>query len=216
MKFSLAYPVSPIHLNQSFGANSAYYAKFLDDFGHPQKGHMGTDLQAIHGQPVYAAHDGLARTIGPDDHGGQGVYIRTTIPDIGGKYWTTIYWHLIGTTDSKFPQPFQGLKVVRKGDLIGYANNTGAPFESSGDHLHFSLAECDGLGSFKNRANGYGGCQDPLPFCDGTYATDTVVNPPPPAVNIALIASQKAQDGNMSLANLLYSLVGVIRAWWTT
>src|SRR5690348_8548374 len=108
MKFELTYPVSPIHLNQGFGSNAAYYAKFLDDYGNPEKGHMGLDLQAMHGQPVYAAHDGTARTVGPDDHGGQGVYIRTTTPDDSGKYYNTIYWHLVGTTDPKFSQPFQG------------------------------------------------------------------------------------------------------------
>lgn len=213
-QFKLSYPVFPVHLNQSFGANPTYYIKFLDDLGNPEKGHSGIDLQAIHGQPVYAAHDGLARTIGPDDHGGQGVYIRTTSPDDIGKYWNTIYWHLIGTTDSKFPQPFEGLKVVKKGDLIGYANNTGAPFESTGDHLHFGLAQCDSQGNFLNRQNGFNGCVDPQPYFDGTYATDTVVAPPPPAINIALLASQKAQQGNLSVANMLYALIGVIRAFW--
>lgn len=211
-KFQLAYPVSPIHLNQGFGSNPEYYAKFLDDLGNPEKGHSGMDLQAIHGQPVYAAHDGTARTI-IDDHGGQGVYIRTTVPDDLKNYYNTIYWHLIGTTDPKFPMPFQGIKVVKKGDLIGYANNTGAPFESTGDHLHLGLALCDANGVFKNRGNGFNGCINAQPYFDGTYATDTVINPPAPAVNIALLASQKAQEGNMSLANLLYAIVSVIRAW---
>lgn len=214
MKFTLAYPVFPIHLNQSFGSNPAYYARFLDDNGNPVKGHSGIDFQAIHGQPVYAAHDGTARTVGPDEHGGQGVYIKTNVPDNNGKYWNTIYWHLVGTTDPKFPQPFQGLKAVKKGDLIGYANNTGAPFESTGDHLHFGLAECDQYGNFRNRSNGFNGCQDSQPFFDGTYATDEVINTPPPAVNIALLASQKAQSGNLTIANMLYAIVGIIRAWW--
>lgn len=213
MKFTLAYPVSPVHLNQSFGANAAYYAKFLDESGNPEKGHTGIDLQAIHGQPVYAAHDGTARTVGPNDHGGQGVYIHTNTPDDKGKYWNTIYWHLIGTTDAKFPRPFQGMRVVRKGDLIGYADNTGAPFESTGDHLHFAFAECNQQGNFLHRSNGYNGCENPLPYFDGTYATDTVINAPPPAVSIALIA---AQQGDMKLANVLYAIVSIVRAWWNT
>ena len=207
-------PLKPATIIQGFGANPAYYARFLDDFGNPQKGHMGLDLQAIHGQPVYATHDGTARTVGPDDHGGQGVYILTNQMDDNLDYHTTIYWHLIGTTDSKFPQPFQGAKTVKKGDLIGYANNTGAPFESSGTHLHFGHAISYANGTFKNRANGFNGCSDPQPYFDGTYATDTVINPPPPAINIAVMASQKAQEGNLSLANMLYAIVGVIRAWW--
>lgn len=214
-KFDLAYPVSPIHLNQAFGANPAHYAKFLDDNGNPQKGHMGLDLQAYTGQPVYAAHDGFAFNVGPDDHGGEGVYVRTTQPDDARNYHTTIYWHLLPRNNAQFPCPIQGSKVVKRGDQIGWADNSGAPFESSGTHLHLGLAVCDVNGNFKNRLNGFNGCIDAQPFFNGTYATDTVVNPPPPAVSIALLASQKAQAGNVSLANMLYSLVAVIRAWWT-
>lgn len=170
MQFQIYYPISPIKIIQLFGANAAYYAKFLDDYGQPQKGHMGVDLMAAHGQPVYAAHDGLARYVGPDSHGGDGIYIRTTTPDENGKYWNTIYWHLCAMTDPQFKPLVSLLTPVKKGDLIGYADNTGAPFESSGDHLHFSIAECDVNGNFVNNHNGYGGCQDPLPFFNGEYA----------------------------------------------
>lgn len=213
VKFVMSYPVFPIHLNQGFGSNPVYYAKFLDDFGLPEKGHNGLDWQAIHGQPVYAPHDGSAFNVGPDDHGGEGVYIRTTTPDDNGDYHTTILWHLIGDTDSKFLRPINGLKIVKRGDLVGYANNTGAPFESTGDHLHQGHALCDANGVFKNRTNGFNGCTSPLPYFDGTYATDTVVNPAPPAANVALIATQDAQQGNITIANMVWSVVGIIRAF---
>lgn len=212
-KFVMSYPVFPIHLNQGFGSNPAYYIRFLDDFGNPEKGHNGLDWQAIHGQSVYAPHDGSAFTVGPDDHGGQGVYIRTTTPDINGDYHTTILWHLIGTTDPKFPPPFQGLRAVKKGDLVGYANNTGAPFESTGDHLHQGHALCDNYGNFKNKANGFNGCINPLPYFDGTYATDKVINAPNPAINVAVLAAQTAQVGNLTSANMIYAIWGVIRAF---
>lgn len=214
MPFKLAFPVFPIHYNQGFGWNPEYYAKFLDIHGIPQKGHPGIDLQAIHGQPVYAAHDGTARTVGPDDHGGQGVYILTNEPDSNGDRFTTIYWHLIGGTDAKFPPPFQGLKAVKRGDLIGYANNTGAPFESTGDHLHFGLAKCTASGNFLNQSNGYDGCIDPAPYFDGSYATDDVVNPAPPAVNLALLAIQKEQSKDLTWANILMSIVNIVRAFF--
>lgn len=209
----MSYPVFPVHLNQGFGSSPAYYAKFLDDFGNPEKGHPGLDWQAIHGQEIYSPHDGSAFTVGPDDHGGQGVYIRTTQPDDSGDYHTTILWHLIGDTDSKFSRPFVGLKAVKKGDLVGYANNTGAPWESTGDHLHMGHALCDAQGHFKNRTNGFNGCVNPLPYFDGTYATDKVVNAPSPATNVAIIAAQSAQNGNLTTANMLYAILGLIRAF---
>lgn len=212
-KFELWYPVSPLHINQAFGGNAAYYARFTDNYGQPIKGHQGLDLQAAHGQPVYAAHDGLAWYVGPDDHGGDGIYIRTAQPDADGKYWTTIYWHLCSKDDTQFKPLVNALTPVKRGDLIGYADNSGAPFESTGDHLHWGLAECDQNGVFIHKQNGYGGCQDPLPFCNGKYATD-IAQPPTPAVNVAVIAAQKVEQGNLSLANMLYAVVGVIRAYW--
>jgi murein DD-endopeptidase MepM/ murein hydrolase activator NlpD len=57
---SLLIPVSPLSVNQPFGVNAAYYSKFVDAAGNPEKGHPGIDLKAVHGQPVYAAHDGDA------------------------------------------------------------------------------------------------------------------------------------------------------------
>ena len=175
MKLRLYYPVNPFHVNQPFAANPDYYAKFLDKFGNPEKGHMGIDLMATHGQPVYAAHDGMARYVGPDAHGGDGVYIRTTEPfdaENGSCWYTSIYWHMIGMGDPLHPLiPSDGSEIpVKAGDLIGYADNTGAPFESSGDHLHFGLFPCDSNGNFLFPANGYGGCIDPQPFLVGIFA----------------------------------------------
>lgn len=196
----LYYPVRPFHVNQAFGANPDYYAKFLDAFGNPEKGHMGVDLMAAHGQPVYAAHDGMARYVGPDSHGGDGVYIRTTDTydsNTGTSWYTSIYWHLIAMTDPQLhPQvPANGNEVaVKAGELIGYADNTGAPFESSGDHLHFGLFPCDSNGNPVFPANGYGGCIDPTPFFTGIYA-DSVA---------ALI------DKYTSLVSILKALVGAL------
>jgi len=169
MKPSLYYPVCPVHVNQIFGANPEYYARFLDKFGKPEKGHMGIDFQASHGQPVYAAHDGLAIYI-KDDHGGEGVYNY----DYQNGF-VTIYWHLIGITDTNFPPPIPfdfRSHSVKAGDLIGFADNTGAPFESSGDHLHFGLAFIDEHGNFLNPDNGYGGCVDPQTYFNGTCAAN--------------------------------------------
>lgn len=160
-------PVKPFNIVQKFGNDPAYYAKFHDVYGQPEKGHMGLDLQASHGEPVYASHDGVA-FFERDAHGGEGVYIN-------GDRFRTIYWHLIGGTDSKFPSPVPldgSPKAVKAGDLIGYADNTGAPFESSGDHLHFGLIMINAWNQPQNQNNGFNGCIDPEPFITEEYAVD--------------------------------------------
>ncbi len=148
-----------IFINQGFGANYDYYHSH---FG--TNGHMGIDIKATHGTPVLAAHDGTATTH-TDSHGGEGVYIAA-------NGFLTVYWHLIGDTDPAFPMPFQGAKVVKAGDLIGFADNTGAPFESTGEHLHFGLCFLDANGSVLNTDNGFNGCVDPMPYFNKFYAED--------------------------------------------
>ncbi len=121
----------------------------------------------MHGEPVYAAHDGHA-FFKKDDHGGEGICII-------GDGFETIYWHLIGDTDAIYPSPIptDGLyHEVKAGDLIGYADNTGAPFESSGTHLHFALALLDAHGAALGLDNGYNGYVDPTPYFNGYYAVD--------------------------------------------
>lgn len=164
MKPSLFYPVKPISINQPFGANAAYYEK---TFG--QNGHPGIDFAASHGQPVYAAHNGAAIYI-KDTHGGEGIWNYA-------DGYITIYWHLIGDTDPKYapPIPFntEGVRTpVKAGQLIGYADNTGAPYESSGDHLHFGLLLTDANGAILNENNGTQGCIDPEPYFNGEFAQD--------------------------------------------
>lgn len=151
--------MSPVNIIQPFGANPGYYARFIDSHGVPEKGHMGIDFTAEHGHPIYASHDGQAVAI-KDSHGGEGVWIYA-------RGYATINWHLIGDTDLKYPPviPFDNkYHTVKTGDLIGYADNTGAPFESSGDHFHFGLVFIDSVNNVLNSNNGYGGCVDPLPY----------------------------------------------------
>lgn len=177
MKLSLSYPVKPVHVNQNFGASPSYYAKFHDQFGNPYKGHDGTDFMAVHGQPVYASIDGLA-SYSTDVHGGEGVTINTTeaLDYPGGTCWfSVLHWHMIGDTDPKYPKPFRGTIAVKKGDLIGYADNTGAPYESSGDHLHLGLKPVDKNYKLLAPGNGYNGGIDPLPFFGLDDTTAAVV-----------------------------------------
>lgn len=177
MKFQLYIPVKPNQWNQAFGADPSYYSKFHDIFGNPLKGHDGIDFFAPHGTPVFAAHDGMIH-FERDSHGGEGMAIHDTkggYDNIVG-FPITMYWHLIGDTEpSKYPSPIKtdGQSYpVKAGDLIGYSDNTGAPYESSGDHLHFGLFSVDANENTYNLRNGTNGRIDPAPYFNGTFAQD--------------------------------------------
>lgn len=177
MKLELYYPVKPKSVNQGFGLNPKYYAKF------GLNGHNGIDFMAEHGHPVYAAHDGLA-FYEVDSNQGAGIVLRTARPydfkGIDDAYYKTVYWHLCYKDDPKYPIQIplinQGYPV-KAGQLLGYADNTGAPYESTGDHLHFGLkpqAEGEDPGIWYNLAqkNGFLGAIDPTPFFNGSFAED--------------------------------------------
>lgn len=164
-KFELWYPIQNFKITQRFGENqSPLYAEI------GLKGHNGIDCVAAHGTPVRAAHDGVVVNAGiPDNREGYGVVLRTLEPfEYNGQevYFKSIYWHLI-------PQiPVQAGQKVRVGDIIGYADNTGA---SSGDHLHFGIkpqaqGEADWLWMNIEQKNGYAGSVDPVPYFNGQYA----------------------------------------------
>lgn len=125
------------------------------------KGHNGLDLATWHGEPVFHAglYEGRMK-IEKDFSGGIGVDVISTYPVAlqGGRevYVKTRYWHL------KTPIGHDG-KIVRLGEIIGLADNTGA---SSGDHLHFGLKVCDEDGNALEKGNGYNGAIDPWPYID--------------------------------------------------
>lgn len=180
-KFSICYPVKPLSINQGFGANPQDYAKFMDSQGNPLKGHDGVDLFTVHGTPIYATHDGMAH-YEKDSHGGEGIAIRTTTPfdypvPGGQAYFITMYWHIIGDTDPAFksPIPMDGKEYpVKTGDLIAYADNTGAPYESSGTHLHLGLFPVDANNVTYNPGNSFSGRIDPQLFFNGIFAQNYV------------------------------------------
>ena len=193
MEKKLYYPVKPISVNQPFGANyNAYYAQ------KGQKGHGGIDFKAVHGQKIYATHDGVCYPQ-VDDHGGNGVKLI-------GKECTTIYWHLID--DDAVVHTKQ---EVRAGDLLGYADNTG---QSTGDHLHFALRLPDTMLN-----NGYGGYVDPQPYFNGKYAED-IYNPipPTPAFQFTLTTRQGSWNNDVKQMQILLKLTadgvfGPITKW---
>lgn len=163
--FRMYWPVKPLKVNQYFGGNAGTYKQFGLD------GHNGLDLDAIHGQPVYAAHDGICYPE-IDSSGGNGVVLRTEEEyEYGGRtvHFKSIYWHL----ENAYAVVKLGQRV-KAGDLIGYADSTGF---STGDHLHFGLKpqewnESDWTWYNVAQTNGFLGAVDPLPFMNGYFAED--------------------------------------------
>jgi murein DD-endopeptidase MepM/ murein hydrolase activator NlpD len=169
-------PVKPFSINQLFGEDKTC----TDGKGHfitketaascpvgmtslygsyGIKGHNGLDLMAYHGQEVYCAAEGTVSYAGGDQSAGIGVEVVTKV---GNQYFKHIYWHLMGV-NVKVGQ------AVDVGYPLGWADNTG---DSSGDHLHFGLKECDSTGKTLNYNNGYKGAVDPLPFLYDGFAID--------------------------------------------
>jgi hypothetical protein len=125
-----------------------------------------------------------------DEHGGDGGYLRTNSSfDYKNRqaWFNLIHWHMCSKDDPKFKPliPTDGSRIqVKKGQLLGYADNSGAPYESNGDHLHWGGIPTDSNGFALEPANGFGGCIDIMPYWDGTFAVDVnqipVPLPPPP------------------------------------
>ena len=87
--------------------------------------HRGVDLRAPYGSPILAPADGVVLYIGRKTAYGNMVVV------LHGGGIATVYGHLW-----KFAvQPYER---VQKGQLLGYAGNTGF---SSGPHLHFEVRQ---------------------------------------------------------------------------
>jgi hypothetical protein len=172
-------PIKPLLVIQPFGGNPAYYARFIDTQGNPYKGHTGTDLKAAHATPLLSPCDGMAKYVS-DAHGGDGIYIQPhgTYDYKGGQaYAELIHWHLCSKDDPQYKPLIPtdgGSYPVKLGQLLGYTDNSGAPFESSGDHLHWGLLFVGVNGLPISPGNGFGGCEDIMPYWNGKYAEDAV------------------------------------------
>jgi murein DD-endopeptidase MepM/ murein hydrolase activator NlpD len=185
-RLALTKPITPMILTQSFGENLTCIP--VDGQGcltiargatcpagyvglytlHNMKGHNGLDMQAYHGQPVYAATEGIVQDIQDEPERGLGIEIVSEHKyqfdnESEPHYAMTRYWHL--KIDS-----FKVAKGdrVTVGQVIALADNTG---DSSGDHLHFELKMASrnernkkARGKTINIRNGYLGAIDPAPY----------------------------------------------------
>lgn len=116
----LTYPTQePRIVTQAYGktkfAERAYKTKF----------HNGIDFNASIGTPIMAAADGTIKAVG---NNGRLQYGKFVLIEHDNNL-STLYAHL-----SKYVA--QAGAVVKKGDIIGYAGNTGY---STGPHIHLTL-----------------------------------------------------------------------------
>lgn len=138
------YPFKKIYITQKWGVNEETYKRFN------YLGHNGLDLRLFdtNGNKsstslVYAPHDGVIKER-RFDADGYGNYLKLE-SDIEGS----ILAHL-----KEFKVNIN--KIVKEGDLIGIADNTGW---STGSHLHWGYYKHP-----RDRQNGYGGTIDPTPY----------------------------------------------------
>jgi hypothetical protein len=134
------------------------YEDFYKSMG--MNGHNGIDWMTWHGEPVYHCDefDGWTRYEN-DDAGGLGVDVVSNEPILfcplcNEKHFIKRrFWHGMDRGGKSALVGIPG-RQVKLGDLVMYADNTGA---SSGDHLHTSLKWCDREGVGIHSNNGYYG-----------------------------------------------------------
>ncbi len=130
-------------ISQLWGENPQIYSRFTYD-GVTLKGHNGIDFLTPTGTPLAACDDGTVADAVLNDPGGFGNYIKLV-----HAWGESIYAHMEAIHVPKGKQ-------VRKGEVIGTADNTGF---SGGPHLHFALRVNPYV-----RTDGWGGFTDPLPY----------------------------------------------------
>ncbi|MEE8131461.1 MAG: peptidoglycan DD-metalloendopeptidase family protein [Candidatus Paceibacterota bacterium] len=115
----LGYPVYDVYITQEYGETSfarrAYKTKF----------HNGVDFRAPIGTPIVAVDDGKVIAVGNNGRVQYGKYIIIE----HNNNLATLYAHLSRQSVNKGYE-------VKKGEIIGYAGNTGYSF---GSHLHFTV-----------------------------------------------------------------------------
>jgi hypothetical protein len=164
-------PIRPFIVNV-FSINSndnclTGWTKFYPAIG--LNGHNGIDWLAWRGEPIYfnTVDDNLQKIKGVckteiDADGGRGVDV--IFEDNGQKYKIR-YWHL------KEQAVYDG-QEIQSGDLIGYADSTGA---SSGDHLHEGFKPLNDDGTNQYQYNGYSGAVNPAEYTN-FYPDDFILD----------------------------------------
>ncbi len=128
---------------QLWGENPQIYSQITYD-GVPLRGHNGIDFLTPTGTPIVAIDSGVIEQAVYNDPTGFGHFIK-----VRHAWGEALYAHL-SRIDVRV-----GQQIVQ-GNVLGATGNTGFTF---GPHLHFAIR----IKPY-NRADGWGGFTDPLPY----------------------------------------------------
>ncbi len=159
MNIELQLPVKHVQVNQGFGETFLWYDKnrkklvdFYKNIG--LESHNGIDFKTKNGCSLYSAIDGKVHYSGKGRDGGICIMIYSECGTHG-----VLYYH----NKKNF---VRNGDEVKKGDLIGEADNTGK--YTTADHLHFDLYLLKD-GRILNRSNGHNGRIDPSSYFTTLY-----------------------------------------------
>lgn len=194
-------PIRPYKIISGRNTCPVGYTKFYPLLG--LKGHNGEDWVASSGEDVYFSVDepeagGWYSKNSSDLDGGLGVDVISKKPFFNGNHLKFRFWHLemgLEKEDVKF------------GELIGKADNTGA---SSGDHLHWSMKPCTGIGRAAYPNNGYYGAENFSEFFINEYVMDKTLSP---SDKIAVTAATEQAKGNSKVASVLWFIVNWLKSF---
>ncbi len=145
-----------IYEDKVFPIEPGYDYDYSDGYGEPRsyggdRSHEGIDIMCSIGTPLVSVCDGIVEKMGWLELGGWRIGIRGE----DGIYY--YYAHL-----SEYREGLQEGDKVKKGELIGYAGDTGyGPEGTTGQflpHLHFGMYEREGFANRGERA------VNPFPF----------------------------------------------------
>lgn len=129
-------------ISQLFGQNPGFYGQYTYD-GVPLRGHNAVDFAMPINTALLAVDDSRVSQVGFDADG-YGHYMV-----LEHSWGESLYAHMAGINIG------MGQRVAR-GDVVGFSGNSGS---STGPHLHFAIRITP-----YNRADGWGGFRDPLPY----------------------------------------------------
>ncbi len=124
-KVSFIAPVSVGAVGMSYSADIPVFSATMEDY----RVHMGIDIIAEAGTPVYAAADGTIESAEFDPMMGQSVIINHA------NGYKTVY-RCLQTT---LPEGLEAGKTVKAGDLIGNVGDTALIEISEEPHVHFEI-----------------------------------------------------------------------------
>ncbi len=118
-----------LEMSESHGYHAPAVGKVLSKYGpRGRRAHNGTDISVAHGQPIYAAFDGIVR-VSRWNSGGFGNIVIIRHPNDLETYYSHLSRRAVVADE-----------WVRAGQVIGYGGRTG---RASANHLHFETRYFD-------------------------------------------------------------------------